>query len=94
MYAPNIFSPDGDGVNDVFTIYARGVTEIRSLQVFDRWGAEIFLVEHLQPNDELRGWDGRFRGKELNPAVFVWQAVVEFVDGEVEVYSGDVTVQR
>ena len=94
LYAPNIFSPDGDGVNDVFTIYARGVTEIRSLQVFDRWGAEIFLVEHLQPNDELRGWNGMFRGKELNPAVFVWQAVVEFVDGEVEVYSGDVTVQR
>ena len=78
----------------MFTIYGRGVTEIRSLQVFDRWGAEIFLVEHLQPNDELRGWNGMFRGKELNPAVFVWQAVVEFVDGEVEVYSGDVTVQR
>lgn len=94
LYVPNIFSPDGDGVNDMFTVYARGVKEIRSLQVFDRWGAEIFLVEHLQPNDELRGWDGRFRGKELNPAVFVWQAVVEFVDGEVEVYSGDVTVQR
>lgn len=94
LYAPNIFTPDGDGVNDLFTIYGKSVTEIRSLQIFDRWGTELFIVEHLQANDETRGWDGRFRGKELNPAVFVWQAVVEFEDGEVEVYSGDVTVKR
>ncbi|MBK7935831.1 MAG: gliding motility-associated C-terminal domain-containing protein [Lewinellaceae bacterium] len=94
LYAPNIFSPNGDGVNDLFTLYARGVKDIRSLQVFDRWGAEIFLVEHLQPNDELRGWNGTYRGNLLNPAVFVWQAVVEFDDGEVEVFSGDVTIDR
>ncbi|HRI58091.1 MAG TPA: gliding motility-associated C-terminal domain-containing protein [Saprospiraceae bacterium] len=94
LYAPNIFSPDGDGENDIFTIYGKSVTEIRSLQIFDRWGAELFIVEHLQANDETRGWDGRFRGKELNPAVFVWQAVVEFEDGEVEVFSGDVTIER
>ncbi|MCE7925286.1 MAG: hypothetical protein DYG98_19695 [Haliscomenobacteraceae bacterium CHB4] len=94
IYAPNIFSPDGDGVNDVFTIYGKSVTEIRRLQIFDRWGAELFIVEHLQANDETRGWNGTFRGKELNPAVFVWQAVVEFEDGEVEVFSGDVTVKR
>ena len=94
LYAPNIFSPNGDGLNDVFTLYAKGVTDIQRLQVFDRWGAEIFMVEHLQPNDELRGWNGTFRGNSLNPAVFVWQAVVEFEDGEVEVFSGDVTLKR
>lgn len=94
IYAPNVFSPDGDGVNDKFTIYGRGVTEVRSLQIFDRWGAEIFSVQHLDINDEERGWDGLFRGQALNPAVFVWQAVIEFEDGEVEVYAGDVTVQR
>ena len=94
LYAPNIFSPNGDGLNDMFTLYAKGVTDIQRLQVFDRWGAEIFMVEHLQPNDELRGWNGTFRGNSLNPAVFVWQAVVEFEDGEVEVFSGDVTLKR
>lgn len=94
LYAPNIFSPNGDGVNDMFTLYAKGVKDIRSLQVFDRWGAEIFMVEHLQPNDELRGWNGNYRGHTLNPAVFVWQAVVEFDDGEVEVFSGDITLER
>jgi hypothetical protein len=64
------------------------------LQIFDRWGAELFLVEHLQVNDEVRGWNGTFRGKELNPAVFVWQAVVEFEDGQVEVLAGDVALER
>ena len=94
LYAPNIFSPNDDGLNDTFTLYGRGVKEIHSLQIFDRWGAEIFLVEHLMVNDELRGWKGRFRGNQLNPAVFVWQAVVEFEDGVTEVFSGDVTLMR
>jgi gliding motility-associated-like protein len=94
IYAPNVFSPDGDGENDKFTIYGRGVREVRSLQVFDRWGAEIFSVKNLEINDEERGWDGTFRGQTLNPAVFVWQASIEFEDGEVEVFAGDVTVQR
>ncbi len=94
LYAPNIFSPNGDGINDTFTLYAKGVKNIRTLQVFDRWGAEVFMVQDLQPNDELRGWNGNFRGNNLNPAVFVWQAVVEFDDGEVEVFSGDITLER
>ncbi|MBX2891529.1 MAG: gliding motility-associated C-terminal domain-containing protein [Saprospiraceae bacterium] len=94
VYAPNIFSPNGDGENETFTIYGKNVKEIRSLQIYDRWGAEIFQVKNLQANDETRGWDGTFRGKELNPAVFVWQAVIEFEDGEVEVYAGDVTLLR
>lgn len=94
IYAPNIFTPDGDGVNDLFTIYGKSVTEIRKLQIFDRWGAELFIVESLQANDETRGWNGTFRGQALNPAVFVWQAVIEFEDGEVEVYSGDVAIMR
>jgi len=94
LYAPNVFTPDGDGINDLFTIYGKSVTEIRKLQIFDRWGAELFIVEHLQANDELRGWDGTFRGDVLNPAVFVWQALVEFEDGVVEIFSGDVTILR
>ncbi|MCB9353038.1 MAG: gliding motility-associated C-terminal domain-containing protein [Lewinellaceae bacterium] len=94
LYAPNIFSPNDDGINDMFTLYAKGVTDIQRLQVFDRWGAEVFMVEHLQPNDELHGWNGTFRGHDLNPAVFVWQAVVEFEDGAVEVFSGDITLVR
>ncbi|MEO6036924.1 MAG: T9SS type B sorting domain-containing protein, partial [Saprospiraceae bacterium] len=94
LYAPNIFSPNGDGFNDHFTLYGKGVKEVRTLRIFDRWGAELFFVEHLTIGDEVAGWDGNFRGAVLNPAVFVWQAVVEFLDGETEIYSGDVTLMR
>jgi len=94
LYAPNIFSPNGDGVNDMFLLYGRGVAEIESLLLFDRWGNQVFERKSFQPNDESLGWDGNFRGHAVNPAVYVWQAVVRFVDGESEVFSGDVTVLR
>lgn len=94
LYAPNIFSPDGDGINDRFLLYGRGVAEIESLMLFDRWGNQVFERKNIQPNDESQGWDGNYRGKAVNPAVYVWQARVRFVDGELEVFSGDVTVMR
>ncbi len=94
LYAPTIFSPNGDGENDRFLLFGRGVAEIQTLRIFDRWGNQLFLNEHFQPNDENEGWDGRYRGQDMNPAVFIWQAVIRFVDGAVEVYAGDVTLYR
>ncbi len=94
LYAPNIFSPDGDGLNDRFLLYGRGVTIVRSLRIFDRWGNQLFLNENLPINEESAGWDGTFRGQQMQPGVYVWQAEVEFVDGAVEVFAGDVTVYR
>lgn len=95
LYAPNIFSPNGDGQNDRFTLYGnRAVLNIRSLQVFDRWGNLVFSGQDLKPNDESIGWDGSFRGQAVMPGVYVWQAVVAFLDGVEEVFAGDVTVTR
>lgn len=94
VYAPNIFSPDGDGYNDRFTLFAKGVVNIKQLRVYDRWGNALFLGENLMPNDESKGWDGSFRGDILNPGVFVWFAELEFIDGQTEVFSGDVTIKR
>ncbi len=95
LYAPNIFSPDGDGYNDRFTLYGnRGVEAIRSLEVFDRWGNLVFSGRDLVPNVETQGWDGTFRGQAVMPGVYVWKAVVAFWDGLEEVFAGDVTVYR
>ncbi len=96
IYAPNIFSPDDDGKNDVFTIFADpfSVVKIKSLQVYSRWGEEVFEQINFTAGDTNKGWDGTFKGQKLNPAVFVWQAVVEFVDGKEELFTGDVTLQR
>ncbi len=94
LYAPNVFSPNDDGENDYFMLFGKGVKEIQSLQVYDRWGSQLFIGEHLAPNDEQAGWDGSYRGSALTPAVFVWWAKVEFVDGAVEIFYGDVTLVR
>jgi len=94
VYAPNIFSPDGDGNNDRFTIYAKGVVNIKELRIYDRWGNALFLGENLAPNNESEGWDGSFRNDTLNPGVYVWFAKLEFIDGQTEMISGDVTITR
>lgn len=95
IYIPNAFSPNGDGINDFFTIYG-GVAakSIRILKIFDRWGDMVFDGRNLPPNDASFGWDGYFRGKLMDTAVFAYLAEVEFVDGIVVLYEGDLTIMR
>lgn len=94
IYVPNIITPEGDAPNNKFTIFGKGVTDIELLQVFDRWGALVWEGRHLAANDVNAGWDGTKDDRRLDPAVFVWQAIVTFPDGTKELYSGDVTVAR
>ena len=95
VYIPNAFSPNGDGVNDRFTIFSDNeVEEIRSLQIFDRWGELLFSDESFVPNSMTEGWDGQFRGKALSNGVYIYLAEVQFIDGETVLYSGDVTLIR
>ncbi|MBN8683480.1 MAG: PKD domain-containing protein [Chitinophagales bacterium] len=94
IYVPNIFKPEDAGENSHFTIYAKGVLEIKHLRVYDRWGSMVFENRNFQPNNPQIGWDGRDRGKAVSPGVFVWEAAVVFPDGAVEILSGDVTILR
>ncbi|MCF8243905.1 MAG: gliding motility-associated C-terminal domain-containing protein [Saprospiraceae bacterium] len=96
VYVPNSFSPNGDGINDLFTIYARAsaVRTVRQFQIFDRFGEKVFLRENFDPNEEPMGWDGRLDGQPMNPAVFVWKAEIEFVDGRVIQLFGDMNLMN
>jgi large repetitive protein len=96
VYIPNIFSPNNDGPNDIFMIFAGGnqIKEITSFQVFDRWGELVFEDHNFQPNNPAHGWDGKLRGEEVNSGVFVYWARVEFIDGEFLIFKGDVTLAR
>ncbi|MCB0643254.1 MAG: gliding motility-associated C-terminal domain-containing protein, partial [Phaeodactylibacter sp.] len=96
IYIPNGFSPDGDGQNEVFMIFAatHHVQNIRAFQVFNRWGEEVFAAYNFQPNDPTFGWDGSFRGQALDPAVFVYYAEIELIDGRREVVKGDVVLVK
>ncbi|RMG77476.1 MAG: gliding motility-associated C-terminal domain-containing protein [Bacteroidetes bacterium] len=90
VYVPNAFSPNGDANNDKLLIYGgSSVARIKTFQVFDRWGEVVWEYHDFLPNDPATGWDGTYRGKVLDPGVFVWFAEVEFIDGVVEIYEGD-----
>ncbi|HHM21132.1 MAG TPA: T9SS type B sorting domain-containing protein [Bacteroidetes bacterium] len=95
VYIPNAFSPNNDGVNDFFTAYTGPAgRSIKKLRVFDRWGELVFDGTDLTPGNELQGWDGTFKGKPMNPAVFAWYAQIEFIDGVIILYEGDVMIVR
>jgi gliding motility-associated-like protein len=95
VYAPNVFSPNNDGVNDFFTLYGnQAAVKIKSLKVFNRWGDMLFSADNLPLGGDRMGWDGTFGGKEVPPDVFVYVAVVSFIDGEEIVIKGDVTMVR
>ncbi len=95
IYVPNAFSPNDDGINDVLMVFAGpDVAKVRGFQVYSRWGESVFTYFNIPPNEVAYGWDGRYRGKEMQPAVFTWFAEVEFLDGEVTLFKGDAAIVR
>ena len=95
VYIPSAFSPNGDGINDVIRIFAdENVEEIKSFQIFDRWGNIVFEYFDFQPDDPAAGWDGYFRGERMNPAVFTYYAEIDFIDGSSKLFEGDVSLRR
>src|SRR5690606_25342657 len=95
VYIPNVFTPNGDGLNDKLLISAGDeVGRIASMTVFDRWGNMVFQARDLQPGDAAGAWDGRLRGVVLPSAVYAYRLEVVFRDGHRERFYGDVTLLR
>jgi len=96
VFVPNSFSPNDDGINDVFYPFAKNsaVEKVNSFYVFSRWGELVYSAIDFQPNDPTHGWDGSHRDQVLDAAVFVWYAEIKFKDGEVVLFEGDVSLMR
>jgi gliding motility-associated-like protein len=67
VFFPNAFTPNGDGMNDLFLPILSGKTITQSLSVFNRWGQEVFFT-----NSAGTGWDGTFNGMPETMGVFVY----------------------
>ena len=94
-YVPSAFSPNGDGINDFFTIYGDNtLASINELKIFDRWGELIWAGENLTPNVNEEGWNGSFRDQPMNSNVFVFVGEIEFIDGVIYEVAGDITLLR
>lgn len=93
FYVPNIFSPNADGINDVFEVHSVGLIEAYQLTIFDRWGGMVF-----QSADVNDVWDGTFRGKFCpvgSYAYLIEYVVPSFPDPpQRKVLTGDVAIVR
>lgn len=95
VYIPNCFSPNADGINDKFVVFGGDyVKKVRRLEIFDRWGGQVFSTEDFFPDGQQGGWDGKLPKQYFNESVFVYNALIEFIDGDVEIYKGDITLLR
>jgi gliding motility-associated-like protein len=95
IYIPNVFSPNGDNINDHVTVFTDDkVRRVVYLEIFDRWGNLVFIGRDFPPNIPPLGWDGTFKGKPMNPAVFAYIAQVELINGQTLERKGDITLLR
>jgi gliding motility-associated-like protein len=90
VFVPTIFTPNRDGINDIFRIYDNdNVVKIEAMEIFNRWGDRVF--ELYQTEDiEMAGWDGTYRNQLLNPDVFVYQIRVLMSDGSTQLLKGEI----
>lgn len=90
---PNVFTPNGDNVNDFFNIAYIGIRDItafiQEFKVFNRWGQIVYNNETPET-----GWDGNVNGNPAPTDVYVYKITVLFPDGVTEESSGEVTLIR
>jgi len=89
LFIPNIFSPNGDGSNDIFYVRGKGFSDFQ-LIIYNRWGEKIFETE-----DNSNGWDGTYKGVLLNPGVFVYYVnATHTSDGPEIKKKGNITLVK
>jgi gliding motility-associated-like protein len=94
IFIPNTFSPNNDGVNDLFYPRGTGLFKIKTFKVFSRWGELMFEKNSFNANDASFGWDGSFKGKPLNVDVYVYVVEVICENNAVLLYKGNVALVR
>jgi gliding motility-associated-like protein len=88
IFIPNVFSPNGDGINDTWTILSEFIEEIH-LVVYDRWGELVF-----ESRDQHAVWDGTYEGEFLRPDVFAYWIRAICPDGQIYEQRGNVSLMR
>lgn len=90
---PNIFSPNGDGSNDVFKILLSPEMKlITQFSIYDRWGSKVFSQSNIIDDANNNGWDGSYNGNFVSPGVYVYIYEIEYLNGKVETFSNTLTL--
>ncbi|MBL0340554.1 MAG: gliding motility-associated C-terminal domain-containing protein [Bacteroidetes bacterium] len=88
VYIPNAFTPNGDGINEIFNVSGIGIDGIQ-MSIFNRWGNMVFSARTGQD-----GWNGNdmYSGTKCQTGVYVYQIKVKTFNGEYKNYTGRVTL--
>ncbi len=90
VYMPNVFSPNGDQINDAFCAYSPCIAEAQ-LWVYDRWGNLVF---QSNPNEPQPCWDGSSRGRAMDTGMYYYRLRGVDVLGKVVDLQGSVSLLR
>ena len=88
VYIPNVFTPNGDAVNDQFKIYGY-IVKNAHMMIFDQWGGKLFESE-----DQNRGWDGLYKGKAQPSGVYMYVVRLQLIDGSIVEKKGIINLIR
>lgn len=92
VFIPNTFSPNNDGMNDIFYPRGNGLFKIKSFKVFNRWGQIVFDRSNTSPNNAADGWNGKYNGKPANTDVYVYIIEVLCSNNSVIPFKGNITL--
>lgn len=85
IYIPNSFSPNGDGINDIFKVRST-ILQSMHLEIYNRWGNKVF-----ESDDINKGWDGTYKGKIDQVEVYAYYFIGECIQGEKVTLKGNIT---
>lgn len=88
IYIPNAFTPNADGKNELLKVRGNNITGIY-FALYDRWGEKVFETTSLE-----HGWDGKFKGKDCDPAVYVYYLEIDCAGGASFIDKGNITLIR
>jgi gliding motility-associated-like protein len=88
VFVPNVFSPNGDGKNDILYVYGNYLDKI-DMRIFNQWGQQIATI-----NNKAQGWDGRHKGNPQPVGVYVYILKAVLSDGRRVDLKGSITLIR
>jgi len=89
VFIPNAFSPNGDGLNDVFHVTARKLITVQEFIIMNRWGNMVFSTRDINT-----GWNGKYKGVDQDPGVYYYLIRVAYPNGRTQLLKGDLTLLR
>jgi gliding motility-associated-like protein len=89
VYFPNAFTPNKDGLNEIFKATVLGALKNFHLVIYNHFGQKMF-----ETNDRIKGWDGQYKGRDMDIGTFIWYSEYQFNDELLQKRKGVVTLIR